>query len=113
MYSRLEQQLVNDDLAKLDCSTCLTEKKIILRDHLAKTNHYARIYAGYIIRRIFPAQNIKNPEIRRDINLFRPRESRSKVLARFIEASARPLPPEYYKPCVHGENEHVKFTQYL
>ena len=109
-----EEPLVKGEpVSKLDCSTCLTEKKIILRDHLAKANHYARIYAGYIIRREFPPENVRNPEIRRDVNLLRPRENRSKVLTRLTSYSVKPLPPEYYAPCTHGENATVKLTRYL
>jgi hypothetical protein len=104
---------VDDAPSKLDCNTCLTEKKIILRNHLAKANHYARIYAGFIIRRNFPPENIKHPQILRDMHTIRPVESRSKVLSRLTQNSVKPLPTEYYKACTHGENEGVKFTQYL
>lgn len=103
----------DDAVSKLDCSTCLTEKKIILRDHLAKANHYARMYAGFIIRRDFPPQNIKHPQILRDMDTIRPLTSRSKVLTRLTQNSIKPLPEEYYAPCTHGENEGVKFARYL
>ena len=98
---------------ELHCSTCITEKKIILRDHLAKANHYARIYAGYVIRREFPPENIRNPEIRRDVNLLRPIHSRSRILALLTAASVHPLPPGYSAPCTHGENKALKIEQYL
>lgn len=110
MYHRCWEPLVKDEPpAQLDCSTCVTEKKIILRDNIAKANHYARIYAGYIIRRDYPVENIRNPEIRRDITLLRPRESRSKILARLTALSVRPLPPQYYAACTHGEKVDLKF----
>jgi hypothetical protein len=98
----------NENIGKLDCSTCITEKKIILRDNLAKANHYARIYAGYIIRREFPPENIRNPEIRRDVIRLRPIESRSRILTLLTAASVQPLPAGYFMPCAH---EDVKLTQ--
>lgn len=106
-----EEPLVKDEApVTLDCSTCVTEKKIILRDHLAKANHYARIYAGYIIRHEFPPENVRNPEIRRDVIRLRPIHSRSKILALLTTLSMKPLPKEYYAACSHGD---VKLTHYL
>jgi hypothetical protein len=98
----MELQLkVKESLEKLDCPTCLTEKKIILREHLAKATHYARIYAGHMIHLKCIPEEIQNTEIRNYILLLRSFKNRAASVSKFIDLCIEPLPSKVFEPCRH------------